>query len=99
MEIAESEGNLGRIKLSFLLTESLLLGQVLEKLTSLDELHDEVDAMGLLEYVVHANDERMVHLIKDQFLDLERLNRLMLNHDILADAFHCVVYTIALVFN
>ena len=76
------------IKLRLGLREALLLGQVLEQLATLDELHDEVDAVGLLEDVVHADDERMVHLVKDELLDLEGFDGLMLNHHVLPDALH-----------
>lgn len=47
---------------------------MLEQLATLDELHDEVDAVGFLENVVHANDEWVVHLMEDQLLDLEGLD-------------------------
>lgn len=47
---------------------------MLEQLTTLDELHDEVNTISLLEYVVHANNERMVDLVEDQFFNLKRLN-------------------------
>lgn len=45
-----------------------------KEFTALDELHDKVDAVGFLENVVHPNDERMVHLIEDKFLNLEGLD-------------------------
>lgn len=64
---------------------------MLEELTTLDKLHDEVDTVGFLEDVVHANYKRMVDLIKDEFLDLERFDGLMLDDDILPDALHGVM--------
>ena len=64
---------------------------MLEELTTLDELHDEVDSVGLLEDVVHSDDERVVHLVEDQLLNLEGLDGLVLDHDIFPDAFHGVV--------
>ena len=63
---------------------------MLEELATLDELHDEVDAVGFLEDVVHANDEGMVNLVKDELLDLERLDRLVLDDHILSNALHGV---------
>ena len=36
---------------------------MLEELTTLDKSHDEVDAVGFLEDIVHADNERVVHLI------------------------------------
>jgi hypothetical protein len=38
----------------------------------------------------HAYNEGMVNLIQDFFLQVKVLNRVMLNYNILADAFHCV---------
>ena len=90
MEVSESQGDLRGIELRLGLREALLLGQVLEELAALDEFHDEVDAVRLLKDVVHADDERMVHLVKDEFLDLEGFDGLVLNHHVLSDTLHCV---------
>ena len=60
-----------RVKFRLLLGKALLLGEVLEELTALNELHDEVDSVSFLEDVVHPDDERMINLVKDQFFDLE----------------------------
>jgi len=99
MQVAKSERNLSRVKLSLLLAKALLLRQVLEELATLNELHDEVDAVGLLEDVVHADNERMVHLVQDEFLDLQRLDRLVLDDHVLANTLHCIVLSIQLVVN
>ena len=90
MEVTKSQSDLSGIKLGLGLREALLFGKVLKELTTLDELHDEIDAVRLLEDVVHADDERMVHLVKDEFLDLEGLDGLVLNHHILSNALHRV---------
>ena len=63
---------------------------MLKKLSTLDKLHYEVDAVSFLEDVVHPNNERVVDLVKDELLDLKRLERLMLNHNVFADAFHSI---------
>ena len=70
---------------------------MLEELTALNELHDEVDAVRFLEHVVHANDERMVDLVEDQLLDLERLDGLVLDHHVLPNAFHGVMAVVLLI--
>jgi hypothetical protein len=36
---------------------------MLEKLSALNELHNEVDAVGFLEDVVHSNDEWVIDLV------------------------------------
>jgi len=33
-----------------------------EEFTALNEVHNEIDAVTLLEHIVKANNERMVHL-------------------------------------
>lgn len=91
MEVAEGEGDLRCVELCLLLRKALLLGQVLKKLSSLHKLHDEVDAIGFLKDVVHANDERVIDLIEDHLLNLERLDRLMLNDHVLSHCLHGVV--------
>ena len=72
---------------------------MLEKLAALDELHDEVDSVRLLEDIVHPNDERMVHLIQDELLNLQRLDRLVLNDDVLSNDFHGEVLVLLFVPN
>ena len=72
---------------------------MLEQLATLDKLHDEVNTISLLENVVHANNERMVDLVEDQFFDLKRLNWLMLNNDIFSDTFHGIIFITCLAVN
>ena len=68
-----------------------------EQLASLNELHDEVDAVRLLEHVVHADNEGMVHLVQDELFDLQRLHRLVLDYYVFSDDFHGVVLVLQLV--
>ena len=71
MKVTECKSNLRGIKLRLGLRKALLLRQVLEELSALNKLHDEVNTVGLLEDIVHAYDERVVHLVKDELLDLK----------------------------
>jgi len=61
-----------------------------EQLTTLDELHQEVDTVVVLENVVHVNDERVVDAIEDIFLQLDILELLVVNDDVLSDTLHSV---------
>jgi hypothetical protein len=61
-----------------------------EKFTSLNEVHNEVYSICLLKYVVHTDDERMVNLKQNKFLNRKALYRLMLNHNVFSYAFHGV---------
>lgn len=47
---------------------------MLEELTALDELHNEVDSVGLLENIVHSEDEGVVNLVEDELFNLKRLD-------------------------
>lgn len=69
VEVPQSQRNLGGIKLGLVLGEALHLGQVLEELPSLNEVHHKVNPERLLEDVVHPNDERVVHLQQNQLLN------------------------------
>lgn len=69
VEVAQSQRNLGGIKLSLVLGEALHLRKVLEELPSLNKVHHKVNPERLLEDVVHTNDERVVHLQQDQLLN------------------------------
>lgn len=60
VKLAQAESYLGSEKLRLLLSEPLYLHKVLEKLATLDKLHDEVNAELILEDVLHAHEERMV---------------------------------------
>lgn len=96
MQITKGESNLGRIKFGSLLSESLSFRKVFEEFAALYEVHDKVDAKGFLKDVIHANNERMVDLVENQFLNLQRIYRVMLYHHILPDALHRVQLVILL---
>ena len=65
MKIADCECNLCGVKLCLGFREAFLFRKVLEELTSLDELHDEVNSVSFLEHVVHAYDEWVIDLIQN----------------------------------
>lgn len=88
MEVAEGEGDLGRVELGLVLAEAFLVGEVLEEFSALNEVHYEVDSVALLEDVVEPNDEGMVHLDQNKFLQLQRLNALVLDHHVLPYHLH-----------
>jgi len=73
MEIAESKGDLRSVKLGFGFGEASLLRKVFEELAALDELHDEVYSVGLLEDVIHSDHEGVVHLLENEVLHLKAL--------------------------
>ena len=64
---------------------------MLEEFTTLDEIHEKVYPICLLEHIIHPNDERMIHLIQYQFLYLKTVYGLVFDDYILAYALHSVV--------
>ena len=64
------------------------LDEMTEELATFDELHEEVDAELVLEHELHINQERVVDGVEDIFLKLDVLHLLVLENDILSDAFH-----------
>lgn len=71
MQISEGECYLCRVKFCLFFGKALLLGEVLKEFAALNELHDEVDSVSLLEDVVHSDYERVINLVKDELFDLE----------------------------
>ena len=69
---------------------------MLKKFSSLDEVHDEVDAERFLEDIVHANDKGVIHLVENEFLDLERVDWVVLDDHVLSDTLHRVQLPILL---
>lgn len=62
-----------------------------------NKVHDEVDSQVLLVDVLHAYHEGMVHLEKNNLLQMEALNWIMIHHYILPDTFHCIKFSVLFV--
>ena len=92
VQVAKSQCNLSSIELSLLFTESLFFWQVFEEFASLNEVHNEVDSVRLLEHIVHANDEWVIHLVQNQFLNLQTVDGLVLDDHVFSDTFHGVEF-------
>ena len=68
MKIAKSKCNLSPVESHLLFWEPLLLNDLGEQLSSLDVVHQEVNANIVLEDVVHLDDEWMSGALKDVLL-------------------------------
>ena len=90
MQVAEGHGNLNCIEAGPVLRESSHLAQVHEELATSDESHDKENLLVCLEHVAHSNEEGMISLQKDVFLQPSRLDLIILNDDVLSQRFHCV---------
>jgi hypothetical protein len=90
VEVAQGEGDLSDEEAGLLLPEALDLHKVPEELPALDETHEEVDAELVLEDELHVYHEGMLHRVQDVLLQLDVLVLLIVDHDVLPDAFHRV---------
>lgn len=78
MQVTESEGDLRAEESNVFLRETLDLHEMAEKLSSLDEFHEEVDAMLVLEDILHIDKEGMVDGVEDIFLKSDILKLVVL---------------------
>lgn len=65
VEVVEGEDNLSHEELDYLLREALDDALVLEKLTTSDEAHEEVNPEVVLENELHINKEWMIDALHD----------------------------------
>ena len=65
MKMSYRQHNLNRKKLHLFLGKALNSNQVLQKLTSLHELHQKVDSEFVLENILHIDEKRVCHRIED----------------------------------
>lgn len=74
-----------------ILLEVAKIPHVLEQLATVYEVHDEVDAVGPLEDILHAHNEWVVNLQHDKSLQVDTVHRILVDYHILSHAFKCVV--------
>lgn len=90
MKMSEGKRNLCRKELGLVLGEHAHLDKMTEELATFDKFHQEVDAVLVLEHVLHVNQKRMVNLAEDVLLKLDVLHLFVLEDDVLADDLHGV---------
>ena len=87
VEAAHSLHQLRSIEAGTPLAELLVFAQVVEKLSSIEEVHHEVELCGCLESVVQLDDEWTVDLLEDVTLGLCFDEKVALGNDIFAKLF------------
>ena len=70
VEMLEGKSNLCSVETSPVFTEPDLVAKVEEQLSAIQEVGDEVEALGRLESVVQLDDERVRNLLHNVALDL-----------------------------
>ena len=68
VQVAQSHGYLDSVESCTVLREASHLSKVHEELATSDKAHDEEDLCFGLEYVAHADKERMISLQQNVFL-------------------------------
>ena len=71
VEAAESLDQLGRIETCSSFAELRVLAQMVEQLTTVEEVHDEVELGGRLEGVMQLHNERTVDLLENVSLSCQ----------------------------
>ena len=70
MKVSQGLNELCSVEACSALTELLVFAQVVEKLSSIEEVHHEVELRRRLKGVVQLHDEWTVYLFKDVTLSL-----------------------------
>lgn len=90
VQFSDSQHNLGGVKPHDILWEALLGLEDFVELAAPDERHHEVESGFALEEVVHSDQEWVVGLEHDVFLEHSRLDLVVLDQHVLANSFDCV---------
>ena len=97
MEVTEGQSHLCCEESHMFFGESFDLDEVAEKLTTLNEFHEEVDALLVLEHELHVHEEWVVNRVEDIFLKADVLELLMFNDNVLTDALHGIEVSVSFV--
>jgi hypothetical protein len=76
--MSKCQGNLCSEESYMVLGEALYLHEMAEELSTLDELHEEIDSVIVLEDVLHINEERVVDGVEDVLLKFNVFELIML---------------------
>jgi hypothetical protein len=90
--MGQGESNLGCEEFGLILGEHAHLDQMAEELTTLDKFHKEVNSVIVLEDIFHINQERMVNLAQNIFLELYVFHLLILKNNVFTDALHGIKF-------
>ena len=90
VEVPQGHRDLGNDELSRRLVETLHLEQMSEEVAAIYEVHDEEDAVLIVEDVLRADEERVLHLLEDVQLGLESVDTGLVDDLVLSDNLHCV---------
>ena len=76
--MSKCQGNLCSEESYMVLWEALYLHEMAEELSTLDELHEEIDSVLVLEDVLHINEEGVVDGVEDVLLKFNVFELIML---------------------
>ena len=93
MHVVDGEDDLRCVELGPGLVELTLERHVVEELAAIDELHDHVQCVCVLERILKLHDERMLDPLQDFPLSENALLLVRAEHEILLDNLHGVILT------
>jgi len=97
VEVTKGHSHLSGEKSNVFFRESFDLDEVAEKLTALDEFHEEVDTIFVLEDVFHVHEEWVVDCVKDVFLKPYIVELFMFDDHVFTDTLHSIEITVVFV--
>lgn len=86
VQVADCQDYLDAYELNLVFFETAYQLEVVEKLSSIDVVHHEVDAVVLLEHELHLHDEWMLDTQHNELLKLHIFNEVLLDQVIFIDA-------------
>lgn len=86
--MTKTKDNLGNEESCLFFIKSLHLIQMTEELTSLNEVHQEVNSEVVLEHIIHAHDEWVLHVVKNVLFKLKTIKEVLVDNDIFSNSFH-----------
>mmetsp|Transcript_9518 Transcript_9518/g.15582 ORF Transcript_9518/g.15582 Transcript_9518/m.15582 type:complete len:287 (+) Transcript_9518:501-1361(+) len=90
VEVLETKDDFGTVEASTLLAETLVALEVVEKLTTVDVVHDEEELVGGLERVVEVDEEGVAELLQNALLGARVLEFVSLDNRLLVEDLHGV---------
>ena len=94
MEVTKGDENLSSDEFDLLLFKSSLLTEMIEEITTLDVLKEEVESIFVLEHVIHGEDEWVLSLEQDILLSSSVYDLTLLDEDIFVDSLHSVLFSV-----
>ena len=88
MQISKGYSDLSSIEFYYMLRESLIVKQMIIKVSTSNVFQEKVNSIFILKDIVHAQDKRMIRLKQYLFLVFSVLYLLLINQNIFIYSLH-----------